>query len=236
MRGFAIAALIAAPAAAQQAVGPAVAAGETLLQVEAMGTASAVPDLATISATVTSDAADARAALSSNSIAANRVVDALRAAGVPDDQIRTDDLRVVRRFRKDKGGDDTDEVIGARATDRIKVRLTRVGDAGRVIEALVRAGATELTGPEFGFQDDGEIRRRARAAAVRRAQAQASDYAAAFGLHAGRILRISERALRGGEGQDIVVTGSRVGVPAPNVQPGEQEVTVTLWVDYALTR
>ena len=228
--------LAAAPSIAQTQAATSLGAGETLLQVEATGTASAVPDVATITGTVVSDASTARAALSANTQAASRAVAALRDAGVPDRQVRTDDLRVTSLYRKDKDGDDTNEVTGARAVNRIKVKLNRVADAGRVVEALVQAGATELSGPEFGFQDDSAVRRRARDSAVQHAQDQARDYGSAFGLKLARVVRISERASRMDGGQDVVVTGYRVGKAMPPVQPGEQEISVTVWVDYALSR
>lgn len=147
--------------------------------------------------------------------------------------VHTDNLAVGPRYRQDKDGDDTEEILGYRATNRLKIRLTDVAIAAAVVDALAEVGATNLSGPTFSFADETAIKARARAEAVRNAQRQAVDYATPFALEIARVVRISERSadIRGGD--DIVVTGMRIR-STPPLQPGEQEVNVNVWVDYAL--
>jgi uncharacterized protein YggE len=102
----------------------------------------------------------------------------------------------------------------------------------RLVDALVEAGATNLSGPSFRFAHPEEVTARARTAAVGAARQQADDYARAMGMRLGRVLRVSERGIDSDErGSEVVVTGSRIQTP---VQPGTQTVRVTVWVDYAL--
>lgn len=232
MRALALAALAlaASPAGAQQLV---LQPGETLLEVEAEGIVRAVPDRATFSTEVSSDGGTPDAAMQANAVAAQRLVSAMLAAGVAQADLRTSDIRTGRRFRRNSDGDHTDEVIGYRASERFEVRVP-AGRASAVLDALGKAGATEINGPSFSVKDAAPLDRAARAKAVAEANARADDYAAALGLRRSRILRVSERSARRLEGSDIVVTGSK-RVAAP-LAPGEQETTTTVWIDYALAK
>jgi uncharacterized protein YggE len=215
--------------------GVGVGAGETLLEVSATGRVKAVPDVAEISIGVTTDGGSAKIAMASNSAIAERLIAVARATGIPSAALRTESVSVHPVYRNDKDGDETDRVTGYSASNRLKVRVTDVSKAPDVVDALIGAGATNLEGPNFSFSDNVTQQRNARVAAVQAARAEADDYAAALGMHVARVVRVSERSSIGEGGSDIVVTGSLRGARAP-VQPGEQETTVTVWIDYALTR
>lgn len=220
----------ATPAVAQQAA-PILSPGEALVQVSATGEVKAVPDRATITASVSADAATAKAALAANAAKAQRLLAALRDQGVGVAAIRTSDLSVRPRYRPDKDGDDTDSVIGFRAVNRVSVAVA-AADAGRIVDALGDGGATEVGGPDFSFADERDLRTRARALAVEDAQRRGRDYAAAFGMKRLRVTRVSERRAEVDGASDIVVTGSRIASPTV---PGERIVSVTVWVDYAIS-
>lgn len=231
VRRIAIAAMLAAaPAIAQQ---PQLAPGEALIQVSGTGKVLAVPDTAAVETGVLSDGATPERALAGNAAIAERLIAALRASGVPDTAIRTTAVRLAPRYRADKDGDATDQVIGFRATNQLKVYAASAARAGDVIDALARAGATEIDGPDLGFADEKPLLARARAAAVTQAERQARDYAASLGLKGLRVLRVSERSAAFDGVSDVIVTGSRKRTP---VEPGEQEVSVTVWIDYAANR
>jgi uncharacterized protein len=220
-------ALAATPAAAQ--LQP----GETLLEVEAQGIVRSTPDLATFSMEVASLGASSDAALQANARSADRLVSAALAAGASRGDLKTSDVRVAPRYRQDADGDDTDEVIGYRASERFEVRVP-VARAAAMLDALGKAGATEISGPAFSFRDDAPLIRSARAKAVGEANSRADDYGLALGLRRSRVIRVSERNARRLESADIVVTGARAG-GAPIIA-GEQETTVTVWIDYALVK
>lgn len=211
----------------------ALAPGETLLEVAASGEAVGTPDEAGLSAEIETDGATPAEALAANNERAARLAAAARAAGVDDKAMRTTGLTVARKFKLDKDGDETDQVIGYTATSRFELKHLTIPVASAAIAALVKSGITGLSGPDFGFSDAEALRRKSRADAVAQAKAQADDYAAALGMKVVRVLRVSERASNGG-GEDIIVTGSRRSVPPPVLLPGEQTITTRVWIDFAL--
>ncbi|KQM65116.1 hypothetical protein ASE75_08740 [Sphingomonas sp. Leaf17] len=227
--GALLALLLSSPVGAQEArLMP----NETLLEVEAYGQVKAVPDQAEFSTGVTTDGRTARAAMETNAVAAHRLIEAVTSAGLPPIDQRTSNLSVRAQYRKDADGDDTSEIIGYRATNRLTLTIRNIQKATSILDALAKASATEVDGPNFSFRDDEPLKTRARQNAIAAASREADDYAGALGLRRSRVIRVSERAARSVESSDIVVTGSRVaGAP---ISPGQQAIGVTVWVDYTL--
>lgn len=225
--------LAAAQVAGVPVAAPALQPGETLLEVSEQGKARAVPDVARINAEVTGEGRTSAEALAAAAEAANRLARAAAGAGVASVDVRMEPISVRPRYRLDADGDETDQQIGFRAEAPFSMRNIRADAVPATLDALARAGARELTGPYFSFADDGSIRARARDAAIAAARREAQDYANAMGKRVGRVLRVSERMVAGRGGEDIVVTGARTGALLP-IRPGEEIVTATVWIDYAL--
>lgn len=209
--------------------------GETLLEVQSVGEVSGMPDRASFTAAVDTQGSTPAAAMEANAAASARLAAAARKAGVEAAALRTSNLSVQPRYRQDRNGNPGDEVIGYRATSRFLLHKMPLAVAEKAVAALIDAGATELQGPDFAFADEAPLVRASRADAIRKAQQQAEDYAAALNLRVARVLRVSERASSGGAGQEIVVTGARRGKVLPVLAPGEQAITTQVWIDFALT-
>lgn len=211
---------------------PALLPGETLLEVSERGEARAVPDTARIEAEVSGDSATSREALAKAAESANAIVRVAIQAGVAARDVRLQPVSVRPRYKLDGDGDETDQRIGFRAAAPLRIRNVAVAAVPALLDALARAGASGLSGPYFGFSDDRPIRARARDEAIRAADREAADYAAALGKRIARVLRVSERRAEQGGGEDIIVTGSRMGLLP--IQPGEQTIEAMVWIDYAL--
>ena len=84
------------PASAQtpSVAGYAVAADSTLLSVSATAEASRVPDIATISTGVVTQAADANAAMRANAQQMDKVREAIKAAGIADRDVQTSGINL----------------------------------------------------------------------------------------------------------------------------------------------
>ncbi|MCC2976192.1 SIMPL domain-containing protein [Sphingomonas sp. PL-96] len=224
------------PAAAQpQGAAATLQSGETLLEVQSLGETWGVPDRASFTVAVDTPGTTPAAAMEANAGASARLAAAAATAGVQAAALRTSDLSVRPRYRHDRDGNDTEEVIGYRATSRFSLHEMPLPVAEKAVAALIEAGATEVDGPNFAFADAAPLVRASRADAIRKAQQQAQDYAAALNLRVVRVLRVSERSASGGEGQEIVVTGAvRRSKVLPVLAPGEQSIMTRVWIDFAL--
>ena len=197
----ALAAPLAAPLAAQAhelSSGPVVAAGNTLLTLSAEGRSNRTPDLAVFSAGVTSQGKTAGEALSANSADMNRVIAALKRAGIADRDIQTSNLSLNPIYQPQRPMPDgtvepvQPKIIGYQVYNTVNVRQRNLAQFGRVLDTLVAAGANQINGPNFQMDDPDAATDEARTQAMKKARARANLYASAAGLKVLRILAISE--------------------------------------------
>ena len=191
----------------------------------------------TISAGAVTTGGTVREASQANAVLMNRLIEAIRSQGITPQDMRTVDMRIAARFDerdRERAGDEQrrPRIIGYVASNRLRVRLRDLNRASALLDALLAAGANDVSGPVFELSDPAPARRLARQRAVEEARREAEDYAAALGMRVTRVLRVSERGAGLGGDNNIVVTGSRI-MPTP-LEPGEVETEVQVWVDFAL--
>ncbi len=185
------------------------------------GTASVttVPDTATISFGVVTQASTASAALSSNSAAAERVIAALKSAGIDAKDLRTEIVSLAPRT-----SEAGDQILGYTATNTISAKIRDLGRAGAVIDAAVAAGANTVQGPSLEPGDAQGLYRQALERAVADARAKAQALASAGGLTLGPISSMAE-------GQAAIPYASRdAATAAAPIEPGTQDITASVTV------
>jgi uncharacterized protein YggE len=183
----------AVPAAAQQP--PMMLTGvpaETLLTVAATGESTRKPDMATISAGVMVQSPDARTAMQQNAERMSRVVAELKRAGIAGRDIQTAQISLDPQFRYREN--ELPELVAYRATNTVSVKLRDLKKAGDVIDALVKEGANQISGPQFALDDADAAENEARMDAMKAARARADLYAKAAGMRVKRIVSITEGA------------------------------------------
>ena len=177
---------------------PRVAQGNTLLTLSADARVERKPDLANFNAGVTTQGKTAGEALAANSTAMNRVVAALRQAGIADRDIQTANLNLTPVYQPQVQRPDgtyvpaDPKIIGYNANNTVNIRQRDLSKFGAVLDTLVEAGANTVNGPSFGLDDPDSALDEARTDAMKKARARAELYARAAGLRVLRILSISE--------------------------------------------
>jgi uncharacterized protein len=195
------------------------------------------PDTATIGAGVTTDAATATAALRQNSTEMQKVIARIKALGVAEKDIQTTGISLNARYDYDQ---QTQRPVfrGYQASNRVSVILRKIDDTGRVLDALVEAGANDISGPAFSIDDDTAAKNAARQRAVERANAQAGAYAAMLGYDGTKVLAITESLT--GNGPMPEMTKARgvmaTAADAAPVQPGMVQAGVNVSITYELTK
>lgn len=230
-----------APAAMAQQTVPAIEAGHTLLTVNAEGSTTRTPDMASYSAGVTTQGKTASEAMGANSQAMARVISALKKAGVADKDIQTTNLSLNPVYAEPKRQPDGSfsgeprEIVGYQATNTVNVRQRKLEDTGKVIDALVTAGANQVNGPDFTLSQPEAAQDEARTDAIKTARARADLYARAAGLRVVRIVSISES---GGYSPMPVMYARKASMDmaaaAPPVAAGELQMSVNVTVQFEL--
>ena len=260
---FAFLALSSAVAVAQQAptvqvspLGP----NSALLSLTADGRSRRVPDLAVFSAGVVTQGTNAAEALAANSRQMERVVDAIKRAGIAERDIQTSSISLQPRYSNPERdamirarelrepyvppvNPSPPRIIGYEARNSVQVRVRRLGEMGKIIDTLASVGANEINGPSFTLDEQQQALDEARAEAIANGQRRAELYARATGMRVARLLSVTE-----GGGyypvQEIFVTarsGNFGGPPPPPpppapVSPGELTLGVNVSMQFELAR
>ncbi|MBD9368575.1 SIMPL domain-containing protein [Xanthomonas sp. XNM01] len=231
---LAVLAMAAPGAVAAQAQPAPLPADATLLQVSADAQASRAPDIATISAGVVTQAADGNGAMRQNAELMNKVLAAIKAAGVADKDVQTSGIHLNPQYRYAEN--QAPAVTGYQATNTVTIKLRDVAKMGKVLDALVASGANQINGPSFGIDNPEPLYDQARIEALKRAQARAETYAKALGLRVRRIVSIGE----GGGTMPVPMPRMAVvraeAMDSTPVAAGESSVSVQLDVVFELGR
>lgn len=226
-------AAISAPATAAevqiQASGP-------VIELTVSETVKARPDIATISAGVTSEAPTAVEAMRKNAAEMDAVVRKIKALGIKSEDIQTTGINLNARYDYDR---DTQKQVfrGYSASNRVSVILRKVAETGSVLDTLVAAGATDIGGPQFSIDDDTSAKASARKAAMERARGQAMEYAGWAGYTGVRLLEVSESITGDAPMPMMRQTMDAVSSAPPTpVEPGLVGTGVNVTVKYEMTR
>jgi uncharacterized protein YggE len=193
MQRFRPAVLLIAPlllAVAGAACAQATASDGTLLSVSAQAEATRVPDIATVSAGVGTQATDANAAMQANAKQMDGVMRAIREAGIAERDIQTSGINLNPQYRYAENQPPV--ITGYQASNTVRIKVRDVGKLGEVLDALVASGANQVNGPSFEIDKPEEAYDEARRGALAKAQARAKMYADALGLRVRRIVSIDE--------------------------------------------
>jgi uncharacterized protein YggE len=208
-----------------------------VIELDMFESVTVAPDMATIGAGVTTEAATAVEALRLNSVEMQKVIDRIKALGVAEKDIQTTGINLNARYDYDREGQ-RQIFRGYQVSNRVSINLRKIEDTGRVLDALVAAGANDLNGPNFSVENDEAAKDAARKRAIEKATARANAYAAMLGYDGAKVLAISESVSGSGpvpEAAMLRMSADKVAA-APPVQPGMVATGVSISIKYELVK
>jgi hypothetical protein len=195
-----------------------------------LGTVTGNPDVLTVVLGVQTQGPSANTTLKANNQQAKALIDMLRSKGVAETDIQTSQLSVNPSYNPGTG-----RIAGYEVTNQVTVRLHDIGAAGTIIDAAGDAAgdAIRVQQLSFAIDDDSAMRARARADAVKQAQAQAKQLADAAGVRLGRIRSITESSAAQPPSPMYRQSMDAAAASVP-IQPGTQKLTVSVDVVYEI--
>lgn len=221
----------AAPREVAQAQEPA---NERTLHVNGTGRVSAEPDEATITLGVETEGEEATAAMEENNTRMQALIDALQEAGVLEENIQTETIRLSPRYEEPPeprpGAQPT--LTGFRAVNTVSVRVTDIQMLGDLLSAAVEAGGNRVQSIQFEVSDATTYLEQAREAAWNDAEQKASQLAELAGASLGEVLTIDETSRAPGPvvRQEVEMAA---GAAVP-VQPGSETIEVEISITWRL--
>uniref|UniRef100_B0T723 Outer membrane protein n=1 Tax=Caulobacter sp. (strain K31) TaxID=366602 RepID=B0T723_CAUSK len=162
----------------------------TTLNLSASGESKIAPDLATITLGVQTDAPTAAGAMGANAVQMNKVIAALKKAGIAERDIQTSNLSVNPQYVYVENN--PPKLNGYQANNQVTIQVRDLARLGQTVDATVNAGATNVGGISFGLQDPQAAEDKARLDAVKALQAKADLYARATGYRIVRLVSLGE--------------------------------------------
>ena len=151
--------------------------------------------------------------------------------GIAEEDIQTVDYSIRAEIDWE---DEERRVIGYVVNNSVQVKMSDMAKVGSVIDAVTEAGANNIYGIQFTFDDPSALRGQARAEAVAEAQNKAEALAQLSGVALGRPRYISESSTE----QPPYYLEAMYAVPeravggGAEVMPGQLEVTVQVQMTF----
>ncbi len=191
---------------------------------------SVPPDEVQITFAVITEAPTAAQAVQQNAQKAPKVIIALEKAGIPREDIRTEQYEVSPVIDYDKK---PSQIIGYRVTNQIRILSRSINEAGKFIDTAISAGANSVNSVVFTLFEESQImlQNKVLSEAARRAHDRAQ--AIAFGLQVtlGNLISASESFNM--PPRPINFAMARADAPTP-ISPGPITVSGTVTVVYEI--
>jgi uncharacterized protein YggE len=199
------------------------------ITVSSTSTVKVQPDEAVVNLGVRSEATDGAAAFAQNAKDMQAVLDALKAAGVNDEDLQT--LNVGLDQHVENQGKPNEQRMFV-ASNSVQVTIHDLASVGSIIDAAVGAGADSVNDIRFQLSDPNAVRSDALTQAVTGARTKADALASAADATVVRVVTIDEQNFQPPI-YDQAFAGVAAAVPAPVtpvVPPSSLEVSVTISV------
>jgi len=210
------------------------------LVVAGRGEVRAAPDEATVRLGVLAQAATAAAAQQQANQTVTAMLQALRALGVRQEQIRTSELSLSPVFapvRPQSGGAGEDQgprIVGYQASNTMTVTLDKLDQVGAVVDAALKAGANRLEGVGFGLRHDEAARQAALRDAAAQARSKAAALAAAMHVRLVEVLEVREEGTAAPQPRYEAMRMSAGAALATPVSSGQLDVSAAVTVRFRI--
>jgi len=202
------------------------------ISVTGSGSASMQSNEAIVTVGVQTQDESASEAVSLNAERMNQVIDAIKALGITEEDMRTVSYNVYPVYAQN----DYNLVVGYRVVNMIEVDMTEMDLIGEVIDAASQNGANVIQGVSFGLSQgqQEDLKEQAYLAALRDAEAKANLIAEQLELTITGVLSVSENYYQPYQpyrDYKLAIAGEALA-PTPILE-GKLSVSVTVYIVYS---
>jgi uncharacterized protein len=205
------------------------------ISVTGTGRVILAPDIADLRLGISVQRSTVRAARADAAKAMTAVIAALKKVGLADADIQTSAITLQPQYDYSNGN--APRLIGYQFSNSVAATVRKLDVLGDAIDDALAAGATSLDSVTFRVDDETKAEAQARAAAMADAKAKAQALATAAGVSIQGVSSITETIapIPYPTFYDRTAAGAAVDKQLPTpVQPGTNEITVTVAVAYLL--
>jgi uncharacterized protein YggE len=164
----------------------------------------------------------------------NTIIEKLKSMGVAKDDIQTSSYNIWPQYDYTNG---VQVQRGFMVSQSVDVKIRKLDSVGDILATAGTLGANQVGGVNFTIDDPERVRQEARLKALDAAKAKAAALADAAGVKLGKIVNFSESVSGGNQPTLFYAKDASAGMggaPAPSVEPGSQDVVVSVTVNYEI--
>jgi len=208
----------------------------TLLTISSTAKYKATPDIALISAGITTENFSANDALRENSVKMNNVFQALKNAHIDKKDIQTSGINIMPQYNYIPNL--PPKIKTYRVNNTVIITIRNIKNIGTTLDALVNQGVNTINGPSFSVENPDSGLDIARKNAIKKAQHKAKLYADAMGLKISRVISISEgysqsQPVLYSRGISMMKASSMMELPTP-ISSGQINLNSSVNIQYEL--
>ena len=216
------------------------------ISVEGTGKVAAVPDIATVSYTISESATTVAEAQDAATKKSNVALALIKDLGIDDKDIKTTSYNVSPQYSYQGPCYSglcppyESRITGYTVSQTVDVKIRDLDQTGGVLAALGDSGVSNLYGPNFVIDDEDELRAEARAEAIREARAKAKILAKNLNVRLVRVVSFFENSgpvypyPYGIRSEAFGMGGDSIAAKAPDVPAGENEIAVSVSITYEI--
>ena len=212
------------------------------ITVEGRGSGTAIPNLATVSFSVTERGTTVAEAQTKATQKTDAALAAVESLGIEERDVKTLSYNVYPQYEAIApcyGGicpSVNPRIIGYEVSQSVEVKVRETGKAGDVLQALGTLNVQNISGPNFTVDEEDGLTGVAREAAIENAKAKAEALADQLGVKLGKVVSFYENTApypyygydaKGG----MMETMNQA---APSLPTGEQETEVSVSITYEI--
>ncbi|MDO8574924.1 MAG: SIMPL domain-containing protein [bacterium] len=194
------------------------------------GKVKAAPDTARADIGLTTEGKDTITVQNENSSKMNAVIKFLKDRGIGEADIKTSNYSLSPKYEYNKG---KSSLVGYVLNQNLTVTVRNLDKIGEILDGSVKNGANRVDSVSLFVDKPEELKNKAREEAVKQAKEKAIMTSQIAGLKLGRLVGFSE----GFSGEPPVFFEAMAkggAAPAPQIEPGTQEIKVSVTLTYLL--
>ncbi len=197
------------------------------------GKVLAKPDIGQVDLTVFTQKTTVALAQSENSKKMNSILAGMKELGVKEDDLKTTVYQINPTYQYTTG---RSIIIGYEVRQTLKVKIRDLAKVSEILDKATTLGANEVGSLSFAIDDEEKLKEEAREKAVAAAKEKAETLAKTLGVKLGKITSFTESSQ--GIYPPLYYSSEKLGmgggVSAPDVQTGQNEIVISVVLNYEI--
>jgi len=209
------------------------------ITVSGQGKVYVKPDVALVSLGVTATGSTVADVTKANTDKMNAVIAAVKALGVDEKDIQTTNYNLTPNYEIQPmiysyPVRNSNNITGYTLDQNVQVKIRDFTKVGDILSQATAKGANLVGSLQFTIDNPEQFKEQARAKAIAQAKANANNLVKESGINLGKLINVYENYVAYPVMYSAKAMGGGVAdsAPVPTVEPGQQEVNVTINLTY----